>query len=223
MKTKGKIHCKMSVLNLLWAVIILVLTQDVICFLPERQINVQPINSESVTFPLHDIPTDDNERAVYDPGDDTGESTLNLDNISDFSNEEYAQMVLKNLENEIREQQDIATKSAILMKLIEDPNVETLPIVYVEENPMLEGENIFPSAINKRSRYYRRYPWKRQNSRYRQYEADTRYLCVPSREDVFKLLVGIHENRSGNHQKTVNFCNRKRPAKAIFTNIRFLG
>lgn len=55
------------------------------------------------------------------------------------------------------------------------------------------------------------------------YEADTRYLCVPTREDVFKLLVGIHENRNGNHQKTVSFCNRKRPAKAIFTNIRFLG
>lgn len=55
------------------------------------------------------------------------------------------------------------------------------------------------------------------------YEADQRYLCVPSRDDVFKLLVGLHENRNGNQHKTVNFCNRKRPAKAIFTNIRFLG
>ncbi len=55
------------------------------------------------------------------------------------------------------------------------------------------------------------------------YEADARYLCVPSRDEVFKLLVGLHENRNGNHQRTVNFCNRKRPAKAIFTNIRFLG
>lgn len=55
------------------------------------------------------------------------------------------------------------------------------------------------------------------------YEAESRYLCVPSREDVFKLLVGLHENRNGNNQKTVHFCNRKRPAKAIFTNIRFLG
>lgn len=58
---------------------------------------------------------------------------------------------------------------------------------------------------------------------YYRYEADTRYQCVPTRDDVFKLLVGLHENRSGNHKKTVSFCNRKRPAKAIFTNIRFLG
>lgn len=57
----------------------------------------------------------------------------------------------------------------------------------------------------------------------RRYETEARYLCVPSREDVYKLLVGLHENRNGNHQTTVNFCNRKRPAKAIFTNIRFLG
>lgn len=114
--------------------------------------------------------------------------------------------------------------------------------------------------LMKRSgRYYRRYPWKRQNGRsrtyvsnvcfwfgtsicvfainyvnfvfvfgffsheFRRYETEARYLCVPSREDVYKLLVGLHENRNGNHQTTVNFCNRKRPAKAIFTNIRFLG
>lgn len=55
------------------------------------------------------------------------------------------------------------------------------------------------------------------------YESEQRYMCVPSRDDVFKLLVGLHDNRKGNHNRTVNFCNRKRPAKAIFTNIRFLG
>ncbi|KFB44220.1 AGAP008442-PA-like protein [Anopheles sinensis] len=80
-----------------------------------------------------------------------------------------------------------------------------------------------PNGGKRSGRYYRRYPWKRQNSRSRTYDAEARYLCVPSREDVFKLLVGLHENRVGNHQRTVNFCNRKRPAKAIFTNIRFLG
>lgn len=57
----------------------------------------------------------------------------------------------------------------------------------------------------------------------RRYEAESRYLCVPSKDDVFKLLVGLHESRNGNMQRVVNFCNRKRPAKAIFTNIRFLG
>uniref|UniRef100_A0A182QUT6 Secreted protein n=1 Tax=Anopheles farauti TaxID=69004 RepID=A0A182QUT6_9DIPT len=88
----------------------------------------------------------------------------------------------------------------------------------------IRTEQLFTANGGKRSgRYYRRYPWKRQNARSRTYDAEARYLCVPSRDDVFKLLVGLHENRIGNHQKTVNFCNRKRPAKAIFTNIRFLG
>ncbi|XP_053664495.1 uncharacterized protein LOC128713657 [Anopheles marshallii] len=87
----------------------------------------------------------------------------------------------------------------------------------------IRAEPFTPNGGKRSGRYYRRYPWKRQNARSRTYDAEARYLCVPSREDVFKLLVGLHENRIGNHQKTVNFCNRKRPAKAIFTNIRFLG
>uniref|UniRef100_A0A182PW84 Uncharacterized protein n=1 Tax=Anopheles epiroticus TaxID=199890 RepID=A0A182PW84_9DIPT len=96
-----------------------------------------------------------------------------------------------------------------------------------EEGQLVGGrirtEQLTPNGGKRSGRYYRRYPWKRQNARSRTYDAEARYLCVPSREDVFKLLVGLHENRIGNHQKTVNFCNRKRPAKAIFTNIRFLG
>uniref|UniRef100_A0A182YA08 Uncharacterized protein n=1 Tax=Anopheles stephensi TaxID=30069 RepID=A0A182YA08_ANOST len=87
----------------------------------------------------------------------------------------------------------------------------------------IRTEPFTPNGGKRSGRYYRRYPWKRQNARSRTYDAEARYLCVPSREDVFKLLVGLHENRIGNHQRTVNFCNRKRPAKAIFTNIRFLG
>lgn len=55
------------------------------------------------------------------------------------------------------------------------------------------------------------------------YEPELRYACTPTKEDVFKLLVNLHENRNGKNGKTINFCNRKRPAKAIFTNIRFLG
>ncbi|XP_049287854.1 uncharacterized protein LOC125766178 [Anopheles funestus] len=95
-----------------------------------------------------------------------------------------------------------------------------------EDEPVggrIRTEPFTPNGGKRSGRYYRRYPWKRQNARSRTYDAEARYLCVPSREDVFKLLVGLHENRIGNHQKTVNFCNRKRPAKAIFTNIRFLG
>jgi hypothetical protein len=55
------------------------------------------------------------------------------------------------------------------------------------------------------------------------YEPDSKYMCVPSRKDVMQLLLNIHNQRNGDRQKDVSFCNRKRPAKAIFTNIRFLG
>ncbi|KAL1458441.1 hypothetical protein WDU94_008595 [Cyamophila willieti] len=48
-------------------------------------------------------------------------------------------------------------------------------------------------------------------------------MCTPSREDVMQLLVALHEARGGANGRTVNFCNRKRPATSIFTNIRFIG
>uniref|UniRef100_A0A182JI00 Uncharacterized protein n=1 Tax=Anopheles atroparvus TaxID=41427 RepID=A0A182JI00_ANOAO len=148
----------------------------------------------------------------------------------------------------IKQEEDIEIKSNLLMKLLTELPEGPLPIVYIEDAPAAgnaattgdadgdddegaededEGrivtEQFTPNGGKRSGRYYRRYPWKRQNSRSRTYDAEARYLCVPSRDDVFKLLVGLHENRVGNHQRTVNFCNRKRPAKAIFTNIRFLG
>ncbi|XP_067002329.1 uncharacterized protein [Anabrus simplex] len=92
------------------------------------------------------------------------------------------------------------------------------PLLYVED---LREETHMPL---KRSRYYRRYPWKRQNGIDRIIPVDDfGYMCNPSREDVFKLLVALHEARAGNHGRTVSFCNVKRPASTIFTNIRFLG
>ncbi|EAA12647.4 AGAP008442-PA [Anopheles gambiae str. PEST] len=142
----------------------------------------------------------------------------------------------------IKQEEDIEIKSNLLMKLLTELPEGPLPIVYIEDaagkagsegfgeedGPLGDGgrmrtQQLTPNGGKRSGRYYRRYPWKRQNARSRTYDAEARYLCVPSREDVFKLLVGLHENRIGNHQKTVNFCNRKRPAKAIFTNIRFLG
>ncbi|XP_046675878.1 uncharacterized protein LOC124364429 [Homalodisca vitripennis] len=104
--------------------------------------------------------------------------------------------------------------------LIEDPwEYVGDPLVYiggeVEEEPE-EGTVAMPW---KRSRYYRRYPWKRQNGRYNDPDG---YICNPSRDDVFQLLVALHEAKNGK-ERTVHFCNRRRPARAIFTNIRFLG
>ncbi|XP_019867461.2 uncharacterized protein LOC109596369 [Aethina tumida] len=101
------------------------------------------------------------------------------------------------------------------------------PLLYVEnysreDEPEINENNLdeFDIAPKKRSRYYRKYPWKRQNARY---DAENRYLCQPSKDDVFRLLVALHEARQGNRGKQINFCNRKRPAGAIFTNIRFMG
>ncbi|CAD7079324.1 unnamed protein product [Hermetia illucens] len=221
----------MSPLRVAWTIIISTFAQQIVCFIPHRQqIAANPVAVGNVPFPLQGIETDDSIRAVYNDGEDPFKSPALVPESEEFSSApnqvDFAdKMLLKTLEDEIREDQDVATKAALLMKLLEDPTVQTLPIVYMEdtEEPMNNLEELYQSPIEKRSRYYRRYPWKRQNSRHRTYEADTRYLCVPTREDVFKLLVGIHENRNGNHQKTVSFCNRKRPAKAIFTNIRFLG
>ncbi|XP_047000320.1 uncharacterized protein LOC124616105 [Schistocerca americana] len=120
--------------------------------------------------------------------------------------------------------------SAYLTRLLVDgwPEGEP-PLLYVEgadddDVDAAERDNVIGNGaqpIWKRSRYYRRYPWKRQNGRYQ--AADDRYLCQPTREDVFQLLVALHEARRGDSSRTVSFCNRRRPASAIFTNIRFLG
>nr|UXO98182.1 RFLamide [Tenebrio molitor] len=101
---------------------------------------------------------------------------------------------------------------------VEDHSSESIPNE-IPENEIVETEEL-NSIPFKRSRYYRKYPWKRQNSRY---DAENRYLCQPTKEDVFRLLVALHEARQGNRGQIVNFCNRRRPASAIFTNIRFLG
>ncbi|KAH8325571.1 hypothetical protein KR067_001808 [Drosophila pandora] len=214
------------------------------------------------------------ERAVYDPGDELlralnveqqkeqqehRETELGLAGIPpagpDYADPVLNELelaskfeVLKKLEEDLRAEQELVDKSALLMKMLEDPSLETLPLVYVEEEEpealITSGGNDDYSDIDnavqelvlgqnkpKRSRYYRRYPWKRHNknrgsymnSINSNYEPELRYACTPSKEDIFKLLVNLHENRKGNHSKTVNFCNRKRPAKAVFTNIRFLG
>ncbi|XP_054283990.1 uncharacterized protein LOC129000930 [Macrosteles quadrilineatus] len=105
--------------------------------------------------------------------------------------------------------------------LIEDPWDEVGdPLVYISgEEDTAEREETGIPVPWKRSRYYRRYPWKRQNGR--NYDPDG-YICNPSKDDVFQLLVALHEAKHGK-DRTVHFCNRRRPARAIFTNIRFLG
>ncbi|KAH8271085.1 hypothetical protein KR018_007371 [Drosophila ironensis] len=223
--------------------------------------------------PPQDVP-EPQERAVYDPGDELLRA-LNAEQEKEQQEQQAQDLalagipagpeypepvmnelelaskfeVLKKLEEDLRAEQELVDKSALLMKMLEDPSLDTLPLVYVEEedpeaviasagaedyndveNAGLPGL-VLGQSKPKRSRYYRRYPWKRHNknrgsymnSINSNYEPELRYACTPSKEDIFKLLVNLHENRKGNHSKTVQFCNRKRPAKAVFTNIRFLG
>ncbi|XP_055712174.1 uncharacterized protein LOC129807140 isoform X2 [Phlebotomus papatasi] len=125
---------------------------------------------------------------------------------------------------DLRREEEIALKYAYLIQLLQEPARDPLPVIYMESEQVAD-DDYHDEIMDKRSgRYYRRYPWKRQNTRYRTYDADSKYMCVPSREDVFRLLLGLHAvSVSGDEQKTVTFCSRKRPAKAVFTNIRFLG
>ncbi|XP_062534996.1 uncharacterized protein LOC134204188 [Armigeres subalbatus] len=182
--------------------------------------------------------TDDSKKPSSS-GSGGSSNNINHNGVGGSSGESF-DLIRQSLER-IREEEDIDIKSELLMRLLEQMPEGPLPVVYIEDSSgtgttgteangnddmglVVDGEDQLTDNGNKRSgRYYRRYPWKRQNSRSRTYDADARYLCVPSRDDIFKLLVGLHENRTGNQQRTINFCNRKRPAKAIFTNIRFLG
>ncbi|KAI8124833.1 hypothetical protein FF38_08874 [Lucilia cuprina] len=217
--------------------------------LASAQLLMDQVPSGKVSFKPHDL-EDVNVRPVYDPGDEllralnadiaaTGQELGTLPMEPDYADTVYNELelaskydMLRKLQRDIQEEQDLVSKSAVLMKMLEDPTIDTLPIVYVEEDLPVEESNNNNNNLDfndnsngmaKRSRYYRRYPWKRHNRNRSTYDPELRYACTPTKEDVFKLLVNLHENRNGKNGKTVSFCNRKRPAKAIFTNIRFLG
>ncbi|CAO1378364.1 unnamed protein product [Diamesa serratosioi] len=126
---------------------------------------------------------------------------------------------------------EIRTKYEMMLKMLEDPRENKVPLIYIEHTNEPNLESAFGGTEKRSARYYQNYPssWKRQHTtRYRtsrvqnHYNPELKNLCVPSREDIMNLLTGLHESRTGN-ERTVKFCNRKRPAKAIFTNIRFLG
>nr|XP_023027232.1 uncharacterized protein LOC111515237 [Leptinotarsa decemlineata] len=144
-------------------------------------------------------------------------------------NADSDRLLANEMQNEELEQAiDILRKLLILPW----PNGES-PLLYVENNNVAqqpdnsifndhvveEDEQVNPVPM-KRMRYYRKYPWKRQNVRY---DPDSRFVCSPTKDEVHRLLVALHESRYGNRNLAVDFCNRKRPAYAVFTNIRYLG
>uniref|UniRef100_A0A1A9W1U3 Uncharacterized protein n=1 Tax=Glossina brevipalpis TaxID=37001 RepID=A0A1A9W1U3_9MUSC len=187
------------------------------------------------------------ERTVYDPGDElfhvlnadvaaaTNQNLKIVSQSNDYDDTagndldmEDKNEIFQKLHQDLRDEQDMVTKSNILMKMLEDPNLDTLPLIYIEDEDEDTDVNASNNIINsngliKRSRYYRRYPWKRHHKNRNTYDPELRNACTPTKDDVFKLLVHLHENRNGRNGNTINFCNRKRPARAIFTNIRFLG
>ncbi|CAB3373836.1 Hypothetical predicted protein [Cloeon dipterum] len=90
------------------------------------------------------------------------------------------------------------------------PLLDALPdLLYVEEIPDKRGGAGTGTNGRRRPGSHKRH--------------SDRYECKPSREDVVRLLLALHEARGGNSGRTVNFCNRKRPARNILTNLRFVG
>ncbi|XP_043484444.1 uncharacterized protein LOC122512592 isoform X2 [Leptopilina heterotoma] len=126
---------------------------------------------------------------------------------------------------------DLQELSRILETLLEQTGPWKAPLVVFEVPSQQivddsESKNIEVDEhdLKKRSRYYRRYPWKRRNSSSYDYREE-QYLCMPSRKEVLKLLVALHGTRGHEEflRTDVDFCKRHKPGGSVFTNIRFLG
>ncbi|XP_065164228.1 uncharacterized protein [Atheta coriaria] len=171
----------------------------------------------------HQFPPNADLEAPADYFDATGDENIDMD--------KYVSGLSANIENQ-QEEKLLRMGNYLAEMLLMPWDGKGLPLLYVEEeepsssssieNVLNSGEDFRELSPRKRSRFYRKYPYKRQNAR-QNYDAENRYLCQPSREDVYRLLVALHDSRQGGQGRNINFCNRKRPAKAIFTNIRFMG
>lgn len=94
---------------------------------------------------------------------DSSDQTSNDVTTSEETDEESA--YVQGLIDEIKNEEDIAVKSANLLRMLQNNPSGPLPVLYVEEE-----KQETPYGLDKRSgRYYRRYPWKRQNQRFRRY------------------------------------------------------
>ncbi|CAG9862823.1 unnamed protein product [Phyllotreta striolata] len=109
----------------------------------------------------------------------------------------------------------------------------------VEEEEESIGDNEIGPVPSKRMRYYRKYPWKRENSGFVprgksefdicqtqacRYNPENPFICYPSKYEIHNLIMALHNTRySGYKSPSVDFCNRKRPAHTILTNMHFSG
>ncbi|XP_037785341.1 uncharacterized protein LOC119581092 [Penaeus monodon] len=92
--------------------------------------------------------------------------------------------------------------------------VSTLVGIPPSEDQLPSGVALSPSGISKRS------PRRFRTSS----STDEYHVCTPSRHEVIRLLLALHEARQGrNMDRIIQLCNRHSNAAGIDTNIRFLG
>ncbi|XP_047476151.1 uncharacterized protein LOC125029990 [Penaeus chinensis] len=92
--------------------------------------------------------------------------------------------------------------------------VSTLVGIPPSEDQLPSGVTLSPSGFSKRS------PRRFRTSS----SADEYHVCTPSRHEVIRLLLALHEARQGrNMDRIIQLCNRHSNAAGIDTNIRFLG
>lgn len=97
---------------------------------------------------------------------DLGNSEVNSNSEA---SEDYSESDFKKHQKS-QEDEDIDLKSKILFKLLDEGTDEApMPVVYVEhfKDDALQYFPEMGQASKRSGRYYRRYPWKRQNTRYR--------------------------------------------------------
>ncbi|XP_011498831.1 PREDICTED: uncharacterized protein LOC105362969 [Ceratosolen solmsi marchali] len=119
---------------------------------------------------------------------------VNLNDNEEYKNEEidFTDDQFKSID-QLNEAQLIQL-SKYLIKLLQRPDLWEAPLILIKDPQDNVEEKTFPlefglQNISKRSRYYRRYPWKRQNSRsYNSMDYDPYNACNPTRNDVFQLL-----------------------------------
>ncbi|XP_050514999.1 uncharacterized protein LOC126890187 [Diabrotica virgifera virgifera] len=101
------------------------------------------------------------------------------------------------------------------------PVTYNFPEINTSDEEQTEENNDVGPAPSKRMRYYRKYPWKRENLGY---DPENPFVCYPSKSEIHRLLVALREDRYTDYKNApVDFCNRKRPAHTILTNIHFGG
>lgn len=116
---------------------------------------------------------------------------------------------------------DLAKSGLLLQYLMGD-----IPgLVYVDEDPddddEEEEDKEEPANVLMVKRWYNLY--RSPVDAHKRQGKSRGYVCNPSRHDVYNLLLALHDSQMGNTDRVVTFCNRRRPARTIFTNMRFLG